>query len=138
MSVSWEESRKRRYGIGIDQLISADREAFREKTADRFEGDYPEGLRKIKAFVLLNVRAENEGRILEKRFSLKEVREVQSIHGNRDILAKIELKRNLLSTDAEIVYVFVHDRLRQIPGPVSTRTLIPGRSGIKDDEPPAR
>ena len=133
----WEESRTRRYGIGIDQLIPDDMEAFREKMANRFEGEYPEMLRKITAFVLFNVRAKNEGRILEKLFSLKEVREVHSIHGNWDILAKIELKRNLLSSDAEIISVFVHDQLRQIPGVVSTQTLIPGRSRIKDEEPPA-
>jgi len=138
MSVSREESGTRRYGTGVDRLTPDDMEAFREKTANGFEGEYPEMLRKIKAFVLLNVRAENEGRILEKRFSLKEVREVHSIHGNRDIPASIELKRNLLSSDAGIISVFVHDQLRQIPGVVGTRTLIPVRSRIKDEEPPAQ
>ncbi|MCF8061172.1 MAG: Lrp/AsnC ligand binding domain-containing protein [Deltaproteobacteria bacterium] len=128
----WEETRTRRYGIGIDHLIPDDMEAFREKMVNRFENEYPEMLRKITAFVLFNVRARHERRILEKLFSLKEVREAHSIHGNVDILAKIELKRNLLSSDSEIISGFVHEQLRRIPGVISTQTLIPGQSMIKE------
>jgi DNA-binding Lrp family transcriptional regulator len=128
----WVEGRMRKYGIGIDRLIPNNMEAFREKMATQSKDDYPEMLRQITAFVLLNVRAKNENRILEKLFSLKEVQEVHSIHGTVDVLVKIILTRDLLSSDAEIISEFVNDQMRQIPGVVSTQTLIPGHSMIKE------
>jgi len=127
----WEIGGKRKYGIGIDRLIPNDMEAFREKMAHQQKDEYPEMLRHITAFVLLNVKAKNEKRVLEKLFALKEVREVHAIHGNVDVLAKIELTRDLLSSDAEIISDFVNDQMRQIPGVLSTQTLIPGHSMIK-------
>ncbi|MEJ2039799.1 MAG: Lrp/AsnC ligand binding domain-containing protein [Desulfosarcinaceae bacterium] len=127
----WEEGKKRKYGIGIDRLIPNNMEAFREKMANQCKDEYPEMLREITAFVLLNIRAKNESRILDKLFDLKEVQEVHSIHGNVDVLTKIVLKRDLLSSDAEIISVFVNEQMRQIPGVISTQTLIPGASRIK-------
>ncbi|MFZ7125450.1 MAG: Lrp/AsnC ligand binding domain-containing protein [Desulfobacterales bacterium] len=128
----WEEGRKRKYGIGIDKLIPKDMEAFRDHMTNRDKSDYPEMLREITAFVLMNVKGgKNEHRIMEKLYSLKEIREIHSIHGNVDILIKVVLTRDLLSSDAEIISEFVHDQLRQIPGVLSTQTLIPGRSMIK-------
>jgi hypothetical protein len=127
----WEEERKRNYGIGIDRLIPNNMEAFREKMATQSRDDYPEMLRHITAFVLMNVRGKNEKRLLEKLFALNEVQEVHSIHGNVDVLVKIELTRDLLSSDAEIISDFVNAQMRQIPGVLSTQTLIPGHSMIK-------
>lgn len=129
----WGEGRKRSFGSGIDRLIPTTMEAFRINMSDQCTGDYPEMLRQITAFVLLNVRAKNEKRILEKLFALKEVQEVHAIHGNVDVLAKIVLTRDLLSSDAEIIGDFVNDQMRQIAGVVSTQTLIPGMSMIKPD-----
>jgi len=63
---------------------------------------------------------------------LEEVREIHSVHGDADILVKIILTRDLVSSDAEIIGDFVHNQVRQIPGVISTRTLIPGFSKIKD------
>jgi len=128
----WVEGRKRRYGIGIDKVIPNNMEAFRDKMANQVDKNYPEMLRKITAFVLMNVRARNERRIMEKLFALKEVQEVHSIHGNADVLIKIVLTRDLLSSDAEIISNFVADQMRQIAGVLSTQTLIPGQSMIKD------
>ncbi len=127
----WEEGRKRKYGIGIDRLIPNDMEAFRDKMATQCNSEYPEMLREITAFVLMNLRAKNENRILEKLFALKEVQEVHSIHGNVDVLIKILLTRDMLSSDAEIIHEFVNDQIRVIPGVLSTQTMIPGQSMIK-------
>jgi DNA-binding Lrp family transcriptional regulator len=127
----WEEGRKRKYGIGIDRLIPNNMEAFREKMATQCKTEYPEMLREITAFVLMNVRAKNEHRILAKLFALKEVKEVHSIHGNVDVLIKVMLTRDMLSSDAEIISEFVNDQIRLIPGVLSTQTMIPGRSMIK-------
>jgi DNA-binding Lrp family transcriptional regulator len=127
----WGEGRKRKFGIGIDRLIPNTMEAFREKMTTQCKDDYPEMLRQITAFVMINVRGKHEKRILEKLFALKEVQEVHSIHGSVDVLAKIILTRDLLSSDAEIISEFVNDYLRPMSGIVSTQTLIPGHSLIK-------
>jgi hypothetical protein len=44
---------------------------------------------------------------------------------------KVELIRDLLSSDAEVISQFVHEKVRQLPGIISTNTLIPGFSKIK-------
>ena len=128
----WELGRKRRYGIGVDRLIPNDMEAFREKMANTCKDEYPEMLREITVFVLMNVAGKSEDAIIEKLYALKEIREVHSIHGDADLLIKVVLTRDLLSSDAEIISEFVHLQLRQIQGVLSTKTLIPGRSLIKD------
>ena len=128
----WEKDRPRQYGVGIDELITRDMEAFRKKMASVPEHQYPEMLRGITAFVMMKVKARNESRIMEKLFALEEVREVHSVHGNVDMLVKIVLTRDLLSSDAEIIAQFVHERIRTLSGVASTETLIPGRSKVKD------
>ena len=129
----WEKGRMRRYGIGIDKLIPRDMEAFREKMAKMNKEEYPEMLRSITAFITLNVEAKGELKVVEKLFALPEVREVHSIHGSIDILVKIVLTRDLLSSDAEVIGQFVHEHVRQIGGIISTQTVIPGTSKIKND-----
>jgi hypothetical protein len=48
-----------------------------------------------------------------------------------DVLVKVVLKRDLLCSDAETISQFVHNQVRQIPGIISTQTLIPGLSKTK-------
>lgn len=120
-----------RYGIGISQLVPKTMEAFREKMAKLKETEYPEMLREITAFVLINVAAKKEVRLVDKLFKLDEVKEVHSVHGNVDVIAKIVLKRDLVSSDAETIGDFVHNKIRQISGVISSQTLIPGYSKQK-------
>lgn len=129
----WEKELARKYGRGIDQLISEDMEAFREKMSNVRDHEYPEMRRNITAFVLMNVAAKKENRVIEKLFALDEVREVHSVHGDVDILVKIVLTRDLVSSDAEIIGSFVQNQVRQIPGIISTQTLIPGLSKMKNN-----
>ncbi len=128
----WEKGRRRRYGIGIDNLISKDMEAFRWKMANKKKEEYPEMLRSITAFIMMNVEAKRELKIVNRLFALPEVREIHSVHGSIDILVKIELIRDLLSSDAEVIGQFVHEKVRQMDGVVSTQTLIPDNSKIKE------
>lgn len=127
----WEKGRSRTYGIGIDKLIPKKMEDFRKKMSKMKKNEYPEMQRGIVAFVMINVEAKREIRIAEKLFALREVKEVHSVHGSIDILVKIELTRDLLCSDAEIIGQFVHEQVRQIQGIISTQTLIPGASKIK-------
>ena len=117
------------------KYIMTNMEEFREKMASREKVDYPEMLREITAFVLMNVDARQELRIVEKLSALEEVKEVHAVHGSVDIIAKIILIRDLLSSDAEVIGQFVHGKVRQIQGVVSTQTLIPSRSEIKTAPP---
>lgn len=128
----WELGRRRAYGIGLDKLISQNMEAFREKMTDTQECEYPEMTRGIIAFVLITVKAKSEYRIMDKLFQLEEVREIHSVHGEVDILVKVVLTRDLLTSDAEIIGNFVHDNIRGISGVNHTRTLIPGYSKTKE------
>ncbi len=127
----WQASRQRRYGIGVDKLIPKDMEAFRRQMAELKECNYPDMQRGITAFILMHVQAKREYKIVEKLFELDEVIEIHSVHGEVDLLVKIVLTRDLLSSDAEIISQFVHENVRQLNGVNSTQTLIPGFSKMK-------
>ena len=127
----WKEVRKRHYGIGIDKLLTKNMEDFRKKMADLKDAEYPEMKRGITVFILMTVQAKRELKLIEKLYELEEVREIHSVHGDIDLLVKVVLTRDLLSSDAEVISQFVHEKIRQLPGVNSTNTLIPGLSRIK-------
>jgi hypothetical protein len=130
----WEKNdRGLRYGIGISEMVPKNMEDFRTKMAHLRETEYPEMLREITAFVLINVSAKKENRLVDKLFSLEEVKEVHSVHGSVDVIAKIVLRRDLVSSDAETIGDFVQNKIRQIAGVISTQTLIPGYSKTKEE-----
>ena len=130
----WKEGRKRRYGIGIDKMVPKDMEEFRKKMTDIKGSEYPEMKQGISVFILMNVQAKKEIKLMDKLFELEEVKELHSVHGDVDLIVKVVLTRDLLSSDAEIISQFVHERVRQLPGVISTKTLIPGISKIKVPE----
>jgi len=130
----WEIGSKRTYGIGVDKLIPTDMEAFRQKMAEHKEQEYPEMKREITVFILLNVDGKYEQQIFDKLLALEEVREVHTVHGSIDMIAKITLMRDLLSSDAEILSQFIQYTIRQWKGVISTQTLIPGMSRTKDQD----
>ncbi|SDO58159.1 Lrp/AsnC ligand binding domain-containing protein [Desulforhopalus singaporensis] len=130
----WEKGKKRKYGIGIDKLIPTDMEVFRKKMADQKEQEYPEMKREITVFMLLNIEGRHEDNIFQKLLALPEVREIHSVHGAFDILIKITLMRDLLSSDAELISEFTQSTIRQWKGVLSTQTLIPGTSRIKEED----
>jgi DNA-binding Lrp family transcriptional regulator len=132
----WDLGRRRRYGLGIDELIPKSMEAFRTKMAGKKLSEYPEMRRGIVAFILIDVEARHEDRLLEKLTALPEVVEVHSVHGAVDMLVKIELTRDLLASDAEVIGQFTSDKIRKITGVRSTQTLIPGISRVKRSPQP--
>ena len=129
----WDKQRSRNYGSAINSIIADNMEEFRKKMSNKKEIEYPEMHRRITAFILINTKAHSELKIMDKLYALKEVQEVHSIHGEIDLLVKITLARNLLSSDVEIIGQFVYDKVRNIPGVTSTVTLIPGLSKMKDE-----
>ncbi len=128
----WEKESKRHYGIGIDRLIPRDMEAFRKKMSERQQADYPEMQRKITFFILMNVEGRLERKIMDRLMALPEVREAHTIHGSVDLLVKVVIQRDLLSSDAEQIALFTQSQIRKIRGVHSTQTLIPGLSREKE------
>ena len=127
----WQRESKRHYGIGIDELIPRDMEAFRKKMAQQKIEEYPEMKRDITFFILVNVDGVHERRLIDKLFALPEVVELHSVHGSIDLVLKVVLTRDLLASDAEVISNFTHSSLRRLKGILSTQTLIPGLSLVK-------
>ncbi|MCG8549099.1 MAG: Lrp/AsnC ligand binding domain-containing protein [Desulfobacterales bacterium] len=128
----WSQSPERRYGIGISQIIPKTMDAFRTAMLERECPGYPEMKRTITAFVFINVGMIPENEILETLYVLDEIQEVHSVHGSIDILVKIVLKRDFLTSDAETIAEFVDTKIRRIKGINRTQTIIPGISKVKD------
>ncbi len=128
----WKKNRKRKYGIGIDALIPKSMEKFRTKMAERSHPDPPEMTRLTTAFLLISVDARREKRVMEKLFAFHEVQEAHYVPGDFDIIAKILVKRDILSSDSEVVGE-VLERVRLIPGVAKTQTIIPISSKNKKE-----
>ncbi len=128
----WDRTSNKRYGIGIDRLIPRSMEAFRTSMLEKDTPDYPEMRRTITAFVLIDLHASKEEKIIDKLFAIDEIQEVHSVHGTIDVLVKIVLKRDFLASDAEIIAEFVNQQIRRVKGIAKTQTIIPGMSKIKD------
>lgn len=128
----WEMGKRRKYGIDVDKLIPKDMEEFRREMAKHKEQNYPEMRTELTVFILLNVDGRYEQRIFDKLLALDEVREVHSVHGSIDIIVKVTLVRELLSSDAELLSQFILSTIRKWNGVISTQTLIPGMSKVKD------
>ncbi len=121
----WKSGREREFGIGLDQIIPPNMEEFRAKMAEKKGFDFPEMKRLITAFVFISVKVGEEYRIMEKLFAVEEVRELYDVPGDFDLLAKIVMERDWLSSDSEVIGYFVYNRIRKIPGVEKTQTLIP-------------
>jgi hypothetical protein len=127
----WKQSRRRQYGVGINKLIEQNMEGFRKKMAELKSLEYPEMKQGITFFILMNLQTNRETKLIEKLYALEEIKEIYLVHGDVDLLVKVELTRDLVSSDAEVISQFVYERVRQLPGIISTNTLIPGYSKIK-------
>jgi DNA-binding Lrp family transcriptional regulator len=77
------------------------------------------------AFLLINVEMRREDRILEKLFAHKEVQEVHFVPGEFDILAKIVVESDWLSSESEVIGQFIQQHVRSIQGVTKTQTIIP-------------
>lgn len=127
----WELGKKRKYGIDLDRLIPTDMEDFRSKMAEHKDQKYPEMKREISVFILLNIDGKYEQQILDRLAALDEVVEIHSVHGSIDLIIRVNLMRDLLSSDAEVLSQFTMTTIRQWKGVQKTQTLIPGMSKVR-------
>ena len=121
----WQKGRKRKYGIGLDELVPKSMEKFRAKIAEKDGYEIPEMKRMTGAFLLINVETRREDRVMEKLFDHQEVQEVHFVPGEFDIIAKIFVKSDWLSSESEVIGQFVQKHVRSINGVTKTRTIIP-------------
>jgi hypothetical protein len=62
---------------------------------------------------------------MKRLYDMEEIQEVHFVHGVFDLIAKIMMKRELLSSDAEIIGQFLHEKVRKVKDVTKTQTLIP-------------
>jgi DNA-binding Lrp family transcriptional regulator len=128
----WDSSTNRRYGIGIDRLIPKSMADFRSAMLEKKTPEYPEMQRTITAFILIDTDATAESSLSDRLFAIDEVREVHAVHGSIDLLVKVVLQRDFLTSDAETIAEFLDQKIRKIEGIKRTQTMIPGRSLVKE------
>lgn len=121
----WEKGKEREYGIGIDQLIPKNMEEFRLKMEQLKDFEMPEMKHWISAFILMEVKVGKEYEVMNRLYKLEEIQEVHFVHGFFDLIAKVVMKRDLLSSDAEIIGHFVHKKVRRVQNVTKTQTLLP-------------
>ncbi len=128
----WHKGREeRKYGGKLDELIPNSMEKFRTKVMALSEHPFPEMKRITTAFIMISVKPELEKEIVEKLYTYNEVKELHYVPADFDIIAKIILERDLLSSESEVVRQFVQEKVRRIPGITWTQTIIPLSSKIK-------
>ena len=128
----WHKDREQRnYGGKLDKLIPNSMERFRVKVMEQSEHPFPEMKQVTIAFIMVSVKPELEKEIVEKLYAYEQVKELHYVPADFDVIAKIVLERDLLSSESEVVRQFVQGKVRRIPGVTWTQTIIPLSSKIK-------
>ena len=130
----WHKGREeRKYGGKLNDLIPNSMEKFRVKVLEQSEHPFPEMKQVTTAFVMISVSPELEQEIVETLYAYAEVKELHYVPVDFDIIAKVVLERDLLSSESEIVRQFVQKKVRRIPGVTWTQTIITLASKIKTE-----
>lgn len=87
--------------------------------------------RNERSFVLINVEAGKEERVMNELLRFNEVKEVHEITGEKDILVVLETKRDMVAPGSERIANFVTHKIARIHGVTETDTIIPTASKIK-------
>ena len=115
----------------LDELIPNSMEKFRVKVIEQSEHPFPEMKQVTTAFIMISVKPELEKEIVDKLYAYEEVKELHYVPVDFDVIAKIVLERDLLSSESEVVRQFVQGKVRRIPGVTWTQTIIALSSKIK-------
>ena len=128
----WHKGREERiYGEKLDNLIPNSMEKFRVKVMANSEHPFPEMKQLTTAFIMISVKPELEKEIVAKLYAYEEVKELHYVPADFDVIAKVILERDLLSSESEVVRQFVQEKVRRIQGVTWTQTIIPLSSKIK-------
>jgi DNA-binding Lrp family transcriptional regulator len=84
-----------------------------------------------RAFVFVKVQPGHEKQVMSELMKHDEVREVHVIGGDWDLLALLEVRREIVAPSDETIYNFVVERIRKIDHIQNTQTIVPHLSVSK-------
>ncbi len=86
--------------------------------------EYVEIKRNTRAYLYVDCHSGKEKDLMEKLLKHEQVKEVHLITGKNDLLAVLEIKRDILIPSSTNVFHFV-EKIREYPEVVDTETVIP-------------
>ena len=87
--------------------------------------------RKERAFVLIETDPGKEKDVMEELLKFDEVKEAHIYSGEMDIIAVLEIEREIIVPGSKKISDFVIDKIQHIKGVQDTETLIPTYSKTK-------
>ena len=87
--------------------------------------------RKARAFVLIETDPGKEKEVMEKLLKFDEVKEVHLYAGEMDLIAVLEIEREIVVPSSKRITDFVIDKIQSIGEIQDTETLIPTFSKTK-------
>lgn len=87
--------------------------------------------RKARAFVLIETTPGDEKNVMEGLLKIDEVKEAHIYSGEMDIIAVLEVERDIVVPGSQKITDVVIDRIQRIDGVQDTETLIPSYSKTK-------
>jgi len=82
--------------------------------------------RKARAFVLINTAPGKERDVMEKLLKFSRVKEVHICSGKIDLIAMLEVPREVDGSTMKAIADFVIERLQGVSGITDTETITPG------------
>lgn len=89
---------------------------------------------KARAFVLINTDPGKEKDVMEKLLKFSRVKEVHICSGRTDLIAMLEVPREVDGSTSKAIADFVIERLQGISGITDTETIMPTHSKTKWSE----
>ena len=90
--------------------------------------------RMVRAFVFVDVTPGKEKEVMDELLEHDEVVEVHVVSGEHDLLAILQVRREMVAPSAEEVMDFVLHKISDISDLVNTETMVPLLSKTKFEE----
>ena len=87
--------------------------------------------RNQRAFVLIEADPGKERHVMEKLLEFDEVKEVHIYAGELDLIAVLEVEREIVAPSSKIITDFVIDKIQSIAEVLDTETIMPTYSKTK-------
>ena len=84
-----------------------------------------------KAFILLKVDSGTEKQVAGELLKIDEIKEVHVIPGDWDLLAEVEVEKEIVVPSDQKVYGVVMDKIRKVKHVQDTNTMVPQFSKSK-------
>jgi len=84
-----------------------------------------------RGFVFIKTKPGKEQQVADKLLRLEEVKEAHIMAGEWDVLAVLEVRREIFYPLQRKILGFVMDKVAKLPSVVDTNTIVPGFSRVK-------